>query len=411
MGILDNIQVAAITILLLVISGLAGVAYNLSGEKDALAASLLEGNRTNANLSAQIVQLEGQRKILESQKAALVAQVAQITAERDAARAQATDAETAILKLNSTVSQQTGKIESLVSDINATRKSLDDFERQINESTAWFSNNSDILAVGQFREMKNQLDLFCIDAYGDTCRIKLSCPRLVNDEYSQFSYLTDSSLFGKEDKLQSLQEFADNRGGDCEDYSLAVKAELNFLVQKCAEKGLKKIEFEPVEVSQGQRYVIKDDTYSNPPVTWFYDNAKGVQLPQNYSNYQVVCGTFAVGTSADGSAILGGHCLLGFSKIRIANSSDIYPAISDSYFVEPQNGYAVDTAGYVKPQSGQAHAADFRSKSASIWAIITGDDYYIYALQDDGKWVWRGYRDIYGQTEAIRASLEKIVSG
>jgi len=406
----DNLKIAAIAIALLLISGLASIAYGLSGEKDALTASLLESNRTNANLSAQIAQLESQRKIIESQKDALIAQVAQITAERDSARLQVDDANAAILALNSTVSKQTGKIASLVSDINATKKSLDEFEKQINESTAWFSNNSNITPVRQFREMQNQLNLFCIDVYGDTCRIKLSCPRLVNDEYSQFKYITDDSLFGKADKLQSLQEFADNRGGDCEDYSLAVKAELNYLVQKCNERGLTKIEYEPVETEPGQRYVIKEDTYSSPPVTWFYDNARGVQLPLNYSNYQVVCGTFAIGTATNGTAILGGHCLLGFSKIRIANSSEIYPAITDSYFVEPQTGYSVDTTGYVKPESGQEHAADFRSRSASIWAIITGDDFYVYSQQDDGTWLWRGYKDIYGQTEGIRTSLEKIIA-
>lgn len=395
----------------MLISCLGGLAYTLSGEKAALTATLARTSQMNANLSAQIAQLEGQQKALESQEAALVSQVAKITEERDSARKQVEDANAAISSLNSTVSAQSGKIGSLVSDINSTKKSLDDFERQVNASMAWFANNSNITPVRQFREMQNQLSTFCIDAYGDTCRIKLSCPRLVNDEYSQFEYLTDQTLFGKSDKLQSLQEFADNRGGDCEDYSLAVKAELNYLVQKCNDRGLKKIEFEPVEVSQGQKYVIKEDTYSNPPVTWYYDNAKGVRIPPNYSNYQVVCGTFAVDAAADGSPILGGHCLLGFSKIKIETSSDIYPAIADAYFAEPQSGYAVDTAGYVKPRSGQAYAGDFRSTSASIWAIITGDDFYIYSQQDDGTWLWRGYEDIYGQTEAIRASLEKITAG
>lgn len=408
---LDSIRIAAIVLLLLLISGLGGLAYTLSGEKDALALALEKSGQANANLSAAIALLEGQLTVLDSQKAALIAQVAQITTERDSARAQVDDANAQILTLNSTVSRQTGKIESLVADINATKKTLDDFEKQINASTSWFSNNSNITKVMQFREMQNQLSAFCIDVYGDTCRIKLSCPRLVNDEYSQFEYITDSSLFGKADKLQSLQEFADNRGGDCEDYSLAVKAELNYLVQKCNERGLTKIEYEPVEIAQGQRYIIKQDTYSNPPVTWFYENSKGTQLPLNYSNYHVVCGTFAVGLSTNGTVVLGGHCLLGFSKIRIANSSDIYPAISDAYFVEPQTGYAVDTTGYVKPQSGQAHADDFRSTQASIWAIITGDDFYVYSQQDNGTWVWRGYKDIYGQTEGIRASLERIISG
>ena len=408
---MDNKRIAATTTILLLIFGLAGLTYTLAGEKDAIAAALQSSNRMNTNLSAQIAQLEGQQKILESQKSGLVAQVAQITAERDAARRQVEQANASILALNSTVSAQTGKIASLVLNINATKKSLDDFEGQINASMSWFKDNTNITQVRQFREMQNQLNLFCIDAYGDTCRIKLSCPRLVNDKYSQFEYKTDESLFGKADKLQSLQEFADNRGGDCEDYSLAVKAELNFLVQKCSERGLKKIEFEPVTYASGQKYVIKDDTYSTPPVTWYYDDAKAVPLPLNYSNYQVVCGTFAFGTSTNGTVVLGGHCLLGFSKTRISNSSDIYPAISDSYFVEPQSGYLTDTTGYVKPQTGQMLAADFRNTQASIWAIITGDDFYIYSQADDGTWRWRGYKDIYGNTEAIRASLEKIISG
>ena len=407
----NNFKVAAIALALLLISGLAGLAYNLSGEKDALSATLEKSNQANTNLSVRIAELEGRLTVLDSQKDALIAQVAQLASERDSARAEVEDANAAILALNSTVSRQSGKIESLVLDINSTKKSLDDFERQINESAEWFKNNSNITAVRQFREMQNQLDAFCIDVYGDTCRVKLSCPRLVNHEYSQFEYIADSSLFGKADKLQSLQEFADNRGGDCEDYSLAVKAELNFLVQKCNGRGLNKIQFEPVVVEQGQRYTIKNDIYSDPPVTWYYDNTKGLQLPLDYSNYHIVCGTFAVGTSINGTTVLGGHCLLGFSKTKIANSSDIYPAISDSYFVEPQNGYAIDTTGYVKPQSGQSYPADFRSTTASIWAIITGDDFYIYSQQDDGTWRWRGYKDIFGQTEEIRASLEKIIAG
>jgi hypothetical protein len=407
----NNLNIAAIALLLLSASALGGLAYTLSAEKDALSSSLERSNVLNANLSAAVADLSARITVLSSQRDGLAAQAAQVTAERDAARQQVEDANARIVSLNQTVSQQTGRIGSLVSDINATRKSLDDFERQINESVAWFSNNSNISAVRQFREMQNQLDTFCIEVRGDTCRIKLSCPRLVNDAYSQFEYKTDQSLYGKADKLQSLQEFADRRGGDCEDYSLAVKAELNFLVQKCLGRGFQKIEFEPVEEAQGQRYIVEEDRYSDPPVTWYYDNAKGVQLPLAYSNYHVVCGTFAVGTTANGTLVLGGHCLLGFSKVRVSNSSDIYPAISDSYFVEPQNGYLVDTTGYVKPQAGQALPSDFRSTSASIWAVITGDDFYIYSQQDDGSWRWRGYKDIYGNTETIRQQLSQIVSG
>jgi len=407
----DNKKNAAIAAALILFSALAGLCFSLSSERDALSDSLAYSDKLNANLTAQVQDLEGRLKIVSGQKDSLLGQVDALTVERDGIQRQLEAANASIVSLNSTVSQQSGKIGALVSSINATKKSLDDFERQINESIAWFSNNTDILAVRQFREMKNQLELFCIDVSGDTCRIKMACPRLVNDEYSQFEYKTDQKLYGKEDKLQSLQEFADNRGGDCEDYSLAVKAELNYLVQKCKDKGLMKIQFEPVEEAEGQKYIIKQDTYSNPPVTWYYDNAKAVQVPLAYSNYAEVCGTFAVGTSTNGSVTLGGHCLLGFSKVKISGSSDVYAAINDMHFVEPQTGYLVDTTGYEKPSTGQALPADFRNTQASIWAIITDDDFYVYSLGDDGAWTWRGYKDIYGSTEQLRSSLDEMVSG
>ncbi len=397
---LKNAHIAAIAVLLVLVSFLGGLAYTLSGEKDALSSSLLESGRANANLSGQI-------QILNSKVSALYGENAKLASDNALAQKIIAQREADIAMLNSTIESQESSIQSLSGNINKTKAELDTFEKSLNESSAWFKTNADITNFDQYRSYLFRIEFSCVQLSGGYCNVKLACLPLVNDIYMGVTYQTDEETSNRTDKLQSLSEFYDNKGGDCEDYSLASKAELNYIKSYCAKAGKTKLSFEAAQENINGVYAV------DVPQTWGYKNAKAYDLPQGYDKYFVLCGAFPSASGIPNAAAgVSGHCLLAFSRNGIAGSSDIYPAISDAILVEPQTGYYyAATAGdnvFLKPQDGQNYSENQLYTQPSFWAVITDDDYYLYAKSDDGIWKWSGYKDLYARAEQARAQLAAV---
>ncbi|MCS7109258.1 MAG: hypothetical protein NZ903_00480, partial [Candidatus Micrarchaeota archaeon] len=88
----------------------------------------------------------------------------------------------------------------------------DRYAARINESMSWFSKNSNIDNIDSSLKtsLEDDLKTECYKINFDECTIKTACLLLVNDEFYGLKYISDTSLYGKTDKLSSLNEFLSN---------------------------------------------------------------------------------------------------------------------------------------------------------------------------------------------------------
>jgi len=354
--------------------------------------------------TAKIAGLEANVSLLLRDVAAQKNRVSGLDADNALLQQRLAERDSLVLALNSTIKNQAETIGLLSGSINKTREELAVFERSLNESSAWFKLNSDIRNFTEYQKYFFQLDFSCVQLSGDYCYVKLACLPVVNDIYADFEYKTDESTSAKEDKLQGLSEFYANKGGDCEDYSLAAKAEINYLKSQCGTRGNDKIRFEAANRTDDNKFYAVDT-----PQTWGYKNATAYYLPAEYAHPFVLCGTFPVGADPNNQNRLGGHCLIAFSVVAPSSSKNIHDAIADAILVEPQTGFyyasTKNDSAFRKPANGEKTTKYELYSKPAFWAAITDDDYYLYAGQDNGTFSWQGYRDLYEKAELAASRL------
>jgi len=296
--------------------------------------------------------------------------------------------ETQVTALNTKVQQGEEALRRISSGVAEAKQLLADFKREVDESAQWFKTNADI---GNFREYDStatDVQNWCVQLTGsETCYIKLGCFPMVNEEYQGLKYQYDIETTGKADKLQSLTEIHANGGGDCEDYSLLVKAELNYLKSHgCSDRKTSYFRYEAVQYSQDKLDVCYIDYKNN----WRYpEHAKPYELPMDYTYYYVICGSLSVEPGVPPSTT-SGHCTLAFTNKQISSSADVDSALKPAIVVEPQSGFLI---------------YDFRyAAMPSITVVISDGDYYL--KQNDGSWM--GYGDFYPKIDALGSDLDKL---
>jgi len=138
--------------------------------------------------------------------------------------------ETGLLTTNSTLSSTTAKlntVETGLVDINSkfviVNTNVNLIKNSIETSISWFKDNSYIHNLN-VQEKLNK----CIN----DCNINLNCIGTVNRTELFITYKEDILYTGKNNHLTSIDEFINNKGGDCEDFALFFKAEYNYLISR-----------------------------------------------------------------------------------------------------------------------------------------------------------------------------------
>lgn len=291
--------------------------------------------------------------------------------------------------LNNSISSELSKIKTenklITEDYEYIKNDLLNFKEIINESMDWFRENSTIESINDLNRFKLKLKTKCVYCENDYCYIKTACIEHVNSTYLKLKYKEDIRTSKEEDKLQTLESFVNNKGGDCEDFSLLFTAQLRYLVDYI------KLEKEKIPIIES---IIEDKTnvdyyiYGDPGEdgSWYYDkNIKGYHLDENYIHPYVVCGNLYDIQSQE----YNGHCVTLVTNYEIERPEDISEKIYNSYLIEPQFGDFIDYVDYSGLLGEQNNIGE-------IYMIITKNDIFyneMYLLENPiNQYNWYGYQ-------------------
>ena len=151
------------------------------------------------------------------------------------------------ISLQQEYEQKSEEYESLLGE-------MEDFEAELQEKMYWYTANADF--GGETKGFLSHIETKCVE--GDT--LNMPCVAIMLEE-RDFTYKSE----GK-DYIKSLDEFEADEGGDCEDWSMFVKAIINELEREEGVDELALVDFS----ESGYMEVYSDDGtvyyYSNDAV-------------------------------------------------------------------------------------------------------------------------------------------------
>jgi hypothetical protein len=236
------------------------------------------------------------------------------------------------------------KFEDLKDEISQVEDSLD-------ETLQWLSENSHMSAQTEY--FIDYSDRKCVDGND----LNLACVALFMDMHLDFVYIDEPN-----DKLNSIDEMVAKGGGDCEDFSLFLKALINDY-----ETNANLIAWED---GSGKFVIHTTDTRE-----WFYSNADAVNLGKLKNYYPAV---FCYVTEYTGYR-LEGHCIVALPEKQIKSADDL-PNLLGAETFEPQNGRY---KGEIGDEFTLCDGGPCGTSPGDSIIVITDSDIYQYI---DNKW-------------------------
>jgi hypothetical protein len=259
--------------------------------------------------------------------------------------------------LNESIISLENKNLTLLEEYTYIKNDLLNFKESINESMDWFKENSTIDVLNEKEKIEKEL-LKCIECTSKNCYIKTACIDVfVNRRAFDIEYIFDTETSSLDDRLQPLQSFLDNKGGDCEDFSLFFTAQLRYLIQYSLDKGKAPIIESFIDLKNNNYFI-----YQN----WYYENSIEYRLNKEFIYPYIACGNLYDIQKDE----YGGHCVVLISKNKINNFEEIN-LLKDSYLIEPQTGRFIDFVEY----NG---FLEEKNNFGYIYYIITDNDFYIH---------------------------------
>ncbi len=277
------------------------------------------------------------------------------------------DLESEVENLEQENSELRESYEVLEGEVEETIGKIEQYESDLEDSMEWFSQNS-VLGEEHSR-IKRRLENECVES----CVIKTGCFYLVNSEYLGYEYKQDTETSGQTDKLQSLEDFIENKGGDCEDYSLFYKAEFNSVLEECGDSAVLEGWVETDNPLDGY--------WLNYGKSWYFEGAEAVELKPGCIYPSVVCGR----VYDPNQGRVAGHCVIAFTKEKIVEKEEI-EELEKSPVIEPQTG---EYLGLLHGSSGISlvNGKNYKNLPSSyIYEIITDTDLFLFSF-DSGEWL------------------------
>lgn len=293
------------------------------------------------------------------------------------------------------------ELQDLQAEVDTVIERIESYEQELQDSMQWFNDNSDLSILDSDYAIKRYLQTNCLMQSHGRCRIKTGCLFLINTEKMDLFYKYDIYTSNEMDKLQSLSEFVENDGGDCEDFSLFYKAEFNYLLELCEDVDPTEIYIESWTGAKYEYHKYALD-FSR---TWFVAGAEEYDLKEGYIYPNVVCGILPV---PSGGA--SGHCVIAFTSDRIMSEDDLV-LFDQAPMIEPQTG---NYLGLINDESSQVYllSKEYFEESEEgmykpyIYEIITDDDLFLFSIDD---LEWMSYSGFYEELSEKEQELQNLI--
>lgn len=195
------------------------------------------------------------------------------------------------------------------------KEEIEDAESSLNDTLQWLQENSHMSM--QTENFIDYSDRKCVDGND----LNLACVPLFMDMYLDFVYVEEPN-----DKLNSIDEMIAKGGGDCEDFSLFLKALINDYDVNA--------NLLAWEEGAGRFVIHETDTRQ-----WYYDDAEPVNLGK-LKNYHPVVFCYVTQYTFR----LEGHCIVALPEKEITDVGELSYLEGAGTF-EPQNGRYTGTIG------------------------------------------------------------------
>jgi hypothetical protein len=304
----------------------------------------------------------------------LTSQLSSTQEDLDNANAELLTTQQELDQLQDELENTSVSLEEAEAEFEELKAEVEAVENSINESMAWFEDNAQLSgALGSF---DNYLQSKCVDSD----QLNLACiEHFMRWEYG-FHYINE-----RKDRLFTLEEMVARHGGDCEDYSLFLKAVLNSY--KEMDPGVELLAWTP----SGNEFII----YETSTRYWYYDGDP-VVLGSLDDLYLV---SFCYVMSYSQTSLLG-HCVVALAEQEIKSVDDI-DALDGASVFEPQNGEYLGEIG--EDFNLCTGDSDCGTSDGDLIIVITNNDFYKI---EDGE--WQGFSTALESIEEFMAELENM---
>lgn len=300
---------------------------------------------------------------------------------------------------NQQLSQEINEIEQAIEKAD---QGIQNFKYQIEESMAWFRNNSTLANYRQYDTLARQQENRCLTFDANSCQINISCLAYQNSNFAGFSYKPDEQTSDREDRLADLGQFFANQGGDCEDYALLAFAQLNYLTEKCRQRNADKIRYLAYQQSPNSKHYVENQKQ------YFLQDTADYLLPAEFRYFYPVCGSFPANFDPQAMAKeTFGHCLLAFTKQPIRDSASIDQSLKGALLIENQTGEYLLDLNQDEIITLPSKTKIFPEENHLLFIVISHED--IFHFNAFGShYQWYGLQDLLRQINSISQHLETI---
>ncbi|MBU0527665.1 hypothetical protein KKE92_04235 [Candidatus Micrarchaeota archaeon] len=344
-----------------------------------------ENNSLKADIADNQEQYDAHEQALKQEITLLKSNINQKDAELGSLRLNLTEREIEITslskdlaeteqKLNDTEAELKSKqttLEEYTEEFNELSSDIEEIENSLTDSLQWLSENS---------KMSFQTEYF-ISYSSRKCvedgELNLACIPLFMDMHIGFTYVDEPN-----DKLNSIDEMIEKGGGDCEDYSIFLKALLNDYEENP--------ELIAWEAEPGSTFIV----HTTSSKEWYYDDSTSVNLGELEKYHPVV---FCYVTSYT-IVRLEGHCIVALPEEEIATKEDI-KFLEGAKTFEPQTGEYTGRIGTDFNLCYDNQSCGFYPGDSII--VISDSDLFQFI---DGQ--WKSLGDYQGKADELKDKIE-----
>ncbi len=243
----------------------------------------------------------------------------------------------------------------------------------IDKIRSWISTNA---------EINNKNSTWAIDRCRQGNSFNLACLVFKLGRRYGIKYAAD-----KGDKLEGIYEFLKSGKGDCEDFSMLIKAFLNGV--KKERPDLRVLAWKQ---GTGRFVVYRNDDGSY----WYYDNAESIELGKLRGlKPAMVC--YGINDSV-------GHCVVALMDKNITDPGSIIGA----HVIEPQTGEYLGTIGNSSISGLNRGPCTNEEYPICVYYIITDDDAWIYSVNSNARWY--SLKDVEENLEKVAEQAQNTLN-